>query len=80
MPFTAPLSPSVKLVTSADTSVPELLPSATSSAIVVSVLAAATGASFTAVTAIAAVDVTGVVPSETVTVSVSPPVVFAVPW
>ena len=39
-PFTAPLSASVKLVTSADTSAPELLPSATSSAIVGSVLVA----------------------------------------
>ena len=50
MPFTAPLSASVKFVTSAETSVPGLLPSATSSAIVVSVLAAATGASFTGFT------------------------------
>ena len=49
-PFTAPLSPSVKLATKADTSVPGLLPSATSSTIVVSVLAAATGASFTVAT------------------------------
>jgi hypothetical protein len=40
---------------------------------------ASVGASFTAETVTAAVDVTGVVPSDTVTVSVSAPVVFAVP-
>jgi hypothetical protein len=44
MPFTAPTSASVKLVTSADTSVPVLLPSTTSSTIDVTVLSVAVGA------------------------------------
>ena len=77
-PFTAPLSGSVILVTSADTSVPGLLPSATSFKIDVTVLAAATGASFTAAKVIVTVAVAEeVVPSDAVTVKVFAPFSFA---
>ena len=80
MPFTAPASPSVKFVTNADTSVPGLLPLTTSSTIDVTVLAAATGASFTAVKLIVLVVLAESVPSLTAVVSVRLVVLFEAPW